>query len=255
MKRESDSFLDRVLGRAPAATLLHLVERADLSREDIRDLRRILRDHAPTERFQVRIEKDGFIVQEKALESVWEKLIRLNPVLKLSGKVVDAISQEPVEQFRSVWADRDDRFQQLRRFALDGSGGVYSVDVGRLEADLWLGGYAHEFLLRIEAEGYLPATSRGFSSRQGDVGEILHDFSLERADAIAGTVLTAAGEPVAGAQVALKTPTSRLRLPGKPQFENLDDVVFPVTDRDGRFRVTRDPEATHLVVVHERGVA
>jgi BlaI family transcriptional regulator, penicillinase repressor len=44
VKRESDSFLDRVLGRAPAATLLHLVERADLSREDIRDLRRILRE-------------------------------------------------------------------------------------------------------------------------------------------------------------------------------------------------------------------
>src|SRR6187431_78638 len=35
IRRESDSFLDRVLGRAPAATLLHLVKRADLSREDI----------------------------------------------------------------------------------------------------------------------------------------------------------------------------------------------------------------------------
>ena len=44
IRRESDSFLDRVLGRAPAATLLHLVRRADLSREDIEELRRILRD-------------------------------------------------------------------------------------------------------------------------------------------------------------------------------------------------------------------
>ena len=43
VRRESDSFLDRVLGRAPAATLLHLVERAELSREDILELRRILR--------------------------------------------------------------------------------------------------------------------------------------------------------------------------------------------------------------------
>jgi BlaI family penicillinase repressor len=43
-RRESDSFLDRVLGRAPAATLLHLVSKADLSREDIQELRRILRD-------------------------------------------------------------------------------------------------------------------------------------------------------------------------------------------------------------------
>src|SRR5262245_28148977 len=43
VRRESDSFLDRILGRAPATTLLHLVERAELSREDILELRRILR--------------------------------------------------------------------------------------------------------------------------------------------------------------------------------------------------------------------
>ncbi len=43
VRRESDSFLDRVLGRAPATTLLHLVSKADLSSEDIQELRRILR--------------------------------------------------------------------------------------------------------------------------------------------------------------------------------------------------------------------
>jgi BlaI family penicillinase repressor len=44
LRRESDSFLDRVLGRAPAATLLHLVSKAELSGEDIQELRRILRE-------------------------------------------------------------------------------------------------------------------------------------------------------------------------------------------------------------------
>ena len=42
--QESDSFWDRVLGRAPSAALLYLVTRADLSREDIQELRRILRE-------------------------------------------------------------------------------------------------------------------------------------------------------------------------------------------------------------------
>ncbi len=41
--QESDSFWDRVLGRAPSAAILHLVKRADLSKEDIQELRRILR--------------------------------------------------------------------------------------------------------------------------------------------------------------------------------------------------------------------
>jgi len=42
--QESESFWDRVLGRAPSAALLHLVRRAELSKEDIQELRRILRD-------------------------------------------------------------------------------------------------------------------------------------------------------------------------------------------------------------------
>lgn len=42
--QESDSFWDRVLGRAPSPAILHLVERADLSKEDIQELRRILRE-------------------------------------------------------------------------------------------------------------------------------------------------------------------------------------------------------------------
>ena len=43
-KRESESFLDRVLGRTPSATVLQLVQKADLSRKDIQELRKILRE-------------------------------------------------------------------------------------------------------------------------------------------------------------------------------------------------------------------
>jgi BlaI family penicillinase repressor len=44
VRRESESFWDRVLGRAPSASILHLVKKADLSPEDIQELRRILRE-------------------------------------------------------------------------------------------------------------------------------------------------------------------------------------------------------------------
>lgn len=42
--QESESFWDRILGRAPSAALVHLVARAKLSKEDIQELRRILRE-------------------------------------------------------------------------------------------------------------------------------------------------------------------------------------------------------------------
>jgi BlaI family transcriptional regulator, penicillinase repressor len=44
VRQESESLWDRVLGRAPSAALIHLVKRAELSKEDIQELRRILRD-------------------------------------------------------------------------------------------------------------------------------------------------------------------------------------------------------------------
>jgi BlaI family penicillinase repressor len=42
-RQESESFLDRVLGRAPSVSILHLVKKANLSDNDIQELRRILR--------------------------------------------------------------------------------------------------------------------------------------------------------------------------------------------------------------------
>jgi len=44
VRRESDSFWDRVLGRAPSGMILHLVQKAELSKVDIQELRRILRE-------------------------------------------------------------------------------------------------------------------------------------------------------------------------------------------------------------------
>ena len=44
VRQASDSFLDRVLGRAPSLSLLHLVRKADLSSKDIQELRQILRE-------------------------------------------------------------------------------------------------------------------------------------------------------------------------------------------------------------------
>jgi predicted transcriptional regulator len=42
--QESESFLDRVLGRVPSEAILQLVKRADLSEKDIQELRRIFKE-------------------------------------------------------------------------------------------------------------------------------------------------------------------------------------------------------------------
>ena len=44
VRQESESFLDRVLGRTPPATVLQLVKKTELSKADIQELRRILKE-------------------------------------------------------------------------------------------------------------------------------------------------------------------------------------------------------------------
>ena len=43
-KSEGESMLDRLMGRTPSSVLIHMVEKSKLSKEDIRELKRILRD-------------------------------------------------------------------------------------------------------------------------------------------------------------------------------------------------------------------
>lgn len=43
LREESETLLSRMLAQPSGATVLHLVERAELSREDIKELQRILR--------------------------------------------------------------------------------------------------------------------------------------------------------------------------------------------------------------------
>ncbi len=44
VRKESDTFWDRVLGRAPSETIVHLVRKANLTAKDIQELRRILKE-------------------------------------------------------------------------------------------------------------------------------------------------------------------------------------------------------------------
>jgi len=44
VRQESESLWERVLGHAPSSALIYLVKRADLSKEDIQELKRILRE-------------------------------------------------------------------------------------------------------------------------------------------------------------------------------------------------------------------
>lgn len=211
--------------------------------------------HAPTERYRLAIEKAGYLFHRKILQGGGEQVIELKPELTITGQVVDAETKKPLDTFQIIWADREEFLQQRRKFAVEGSDGYYTLDLGKLHEDTWFRGYAHRLIFRVEAGGYAPFTSRIFASREGDVGRLTYDIEMEPMAALKGVVLDAKGDAVTGAQLALKSPATRLRIDGQPRFKNLDNISFPETDENGEFQIAQDPEASHLIAVHEEGIA
>jgi beta-lactamase regulating signal transducer with metallopeptidase domain/thiol-disulfide isomerase/thioredoxin len=216
---------------------------------------------APAEGFQLRIEKDGFITQQKNVDVSGNNpvVFRLDRTLHIMGQALDAETGEPLQELHIDWMDRGDPRDFANGYpfsTIPGSNGVYSLDVGRLYAQTWAGGYAHQCLFRVEADGYATFVSRVFSSRNGDVGEVSYDVKLKRTAQVFGTVVDAGGRPVPGAQVGLKMPASRLFLLGKPSFSSsAPGASFQQTDAQGRFHLNTDPAAQGLVAVHEEGFA
>ncbi len=120
-----------------------------------------------------------------------------------------------------------------------------------------------EMVLRIEADGWLPATTAWL--RKGDGPKDL-SLSLAEDPGIKGRVLTPSGKPAGGALLALAMvqrdavlEDGKLRGFGEPLPEKASDrwrrPVFIQTGADGRFVAPqlKDPSAA-LLIVHESGV-
>ena len=112
---------------------------------------------------------------------------------KISGRVLDSDTKQPVQNFR-VTPGQTDQFGQtgwstLR--AVEGSNGVYSVYISKRTT---------QPVLKVEADDYLPA---GADIQPCDATNM--DFTLKKGAGPAGTIVTPGGKPAAGATVVLLT--------------------------------------------------
>ncbi len=157
-----------------------------------------------------------------------EKTIQMRRPLHVRGRVTDADTGRPItaftlvpgftwENIQNVWW-LNDRAKELTGLSYDV---VLSTEAG-------LG------VIRIEAEGYLPETSRGMKDDEEDA--VVH-FALHRGAGISGVVRLPDGSPLAGADVLLSTPARPLQLNnGRPQVGMSDQRVVK-TRADGRFNL------------------
>jgi hypothetical protein len=205
-------------------------------------------DSAPNGVATYSISKDGYVPQTRELgpSSAESVDIVLMKVGLISGKVVDAQTKQPVQQFHlivgRIYGGDDVNWE--RNNPIQGGNGKYSYQNGQLN-----GG---KMRLLVEAEGFLPAVYPAFAFS----GWFTNDFELKRGDGFDGTVKLPDGKPAAGVQVALLTGEYTMlkntQLSGVGPNRVLKNIVR--TDAGGKFAL---PAAygTEIVAVNPQGYA
>jgi thiol-disulfide isomerase/thioredoxin len=204
-------------------------------------------DDGPGDEVLFDLGKEGYMsLRRKALKaSTDEQIITLIKPLKVTGAVTDADTGRPIDALTVLpgidWGNGQSPYWE-RQSARKQSGGQFAVEFAEPRAG---------HLIRIEAEGYRPVSSRAFKDSEGDVR---FDFALKKGEGLSGVVLGLDGQPLADASVCLVTAGSSTQFAnGRPPDRR--DTAVVETGRDGRFQFPAQEGKFTLVVLHASGFA
>jgi RNA polymerase sigma factor (sigma-70 family) len=172
-----------------------------------------------------------------------EHLITLTPMFRVTGRVVDGETGEPIAAFKTIPGYGSSNPRWDRSDHKKGVDGEY--DLPFIES----GG---PFSVRIEAEGYETEQS---DEMRAEAGPQTRDFKLRRKDprlAAKGIVRLPDGRPAVGAQVALCTPDYGAIL-ARGRFGKGRDSLIKETDERGGFEFESHDDAHTLLAVHREG--
>ncbi|MGI9516224.1 MAG: carboxypeptidase regulatory-like domain-containing protein [Pirellulaceae bacterium] len=191
---------------------------------------------------------DGMNLASKTITAREEEYVFRPPSqLFVSGRVIDAVSGQPVEEFRVVpGLLRDNGMHNWDQ------GDAVDARQGRYRLRHFSQCYpAH--VVKIEAEGYSPEISRNIDSGEG---EVTIDFELQPAAALSAIVRTPAGDLAVDAEVVVGTAGSQINIKnGRLDITSTYNSAVTATDDDGRFRVPAQTGDFQVVILHESGFA
>jgi RNA polymerase sigma factor (sigma-70 family) len=206
----------------------------------------------PTEgEIEFTVRKNGFIwaVGRRISALAGGVKITINPSIQARGTVIDAETSEPIPAFRVIEGEAlgNQRTFWRSRNGTSATDGHFDVSPFTMDQP----GVA--FFIQIEADGYLPASSRAIIP-----GEKVVDleFKLKKGIGPTGIVRLPDGSPAIGADVYLNSPKYGLPLENNQQrFLQLGDGYWIKTDKQGHFTFQPKDEAFGVMVLHPKGVA
>ena len=175
-----------------------------------------------------------------------EYLIVMPPPLEIEGKVIDAETGNPIEEFEVIQGNRWSAGRQ------DISWHDYNIKTqtnGQFISQFDEKRYGN--FLRIKAAGYRPAVSRMIES---DEGKIQLDFELTKGTGPKGVVRTVEGKPVSGVELFVTTINEQARVNNGQDQQN-NNLISVVSDTEGRFELPFPDGKYLLLCLHEKGWA
>lgn len=199
--------------------------------------------NAPTGSVTWRFFKTGSInhTHTMSLPVTGEASFTYNPPIRVAGRVLDAVSQRPLDQFR----------YRVRYTYASGSGSGTTSGTGRrgsFSTSISSGSAKYaDISVTVEAVDYEPLTV----VLKPPFGTGTNDYLLRKAKLIEATVVTRDGKPAPQAEVVVlaKTASAYMDVPGKfRRTSSYYDVVL--TDQNGRVSLTPRLDADLLLAAH-----
>lgn len=197
--------------------------------------------HAPDELVQSDLFRTGWMsVRGKEFGPQAEPhKITMNKALKVTGKVIDAITGVPVPKFSALqgqkWNSSDERVYWERYNMTEGSDGNFTMEFDEPRE----GGH----LVRVEAVGYRPGISREFKDTEGD---ITLEFKMVKGVGPSGVIKNPDGSPAEGAQVVMSTVGDQNAYI-RNGLEDQQDTISTKTNAEGKFELPY-PETDYLLI-------
>jgi hypothetical protein len=191
----------------------------------------------------MRVGNEVFVARDEEYE------VTMLPQLVISGSVVDGETNEPVQEFTAIegiqWEGGRIHWERDVFNAKDFSEGKYKVEIG------------HPYpghLIRVDAEGYLPAKSRVFDSNEGTVS---YDFRMKKGSGPGGTIYDSNGRAAGGAEIYVLTPDRSLSFRDGKTTNPPRDGEWAVADEEGTFsfKALWEDSLYKLFVIHDEGFA
>lgn len=201
------------------------------------DARNVLRFHGGA--------ADFFTSRDVRLDlSAPEPRLQLRRALKVSGRVVDADSGQPIERFKAIPCYSDGSAGYDRSGLKHGADGNYTLTFTEIQSP---------FRVRIEADGYEPALSPPIPLEPREQWVELKVHRKDASRAIRGTVLLPDGQLAVGADVALLT-FERGAGVAQAQFVRRGaESILTRTDANGQFQFEPDADAHTIAAAHSAG--